>query len=60
MKCPKCKQNDDGVINSQHSPDKFSIWRERQCKNCGNRWYTQEIEDEPPVSIYEIAKENRK
>lgn len=56
MKCPKCGSRESGVLASRLTQDGFSIWRERKCKQCEHRWYTQEIEDEPMFKFSDLSR----
>jgi transcriptional repressor NrdR len=42
MRCPKCGENDDKVIDSRQSRDNSSIRRRRVCLICGFRFTTYE------------------
>jgi len=42
MKCAKCGQAEDKVIDSRTSKDGFSIRRRRECLNCSYRFTTYE------------------
>jgi transcriptional repressor NrdR len=42
MKCPYCKAEDTGVIDSRESDDGDSTRRRRQCESCGKRFTTYE------------------
>jgi transcriptional repressor NrdR len=42
MKCPYCKADDTGVIDSRLSEDGDSVRRRRQCEECGKRFTTYE------------------
>ncbi len=42
MKCPKCGNIDDKVIDSRQSKDGLSIRRRRECLECGYRFTTYE------------------
>jgi transcriptional repressor NrdR len=47
MRCPKCGQQDDKVIDSRSSKEGSTIRRRRECLHCGNRFTTyEEIEHE--------------
>ncbi len=42
MKCPYCKAEDTGVIDSRLSEDGDSVRRRRECEECGKRFTTYE------------------
>jgi transcriptional repressor NrdR len=42
MKCPYCKADDTGVIDSRLSEDGDTVRRRRECKACGKRFTTYE------------------
>jgi transcriptional repressor NrdR len=42
MKCPYCKAEDTGVIDSRLSDDGDTVRRRRECKECGKRFTTYE------------------
>jgi transcriptional repressor NrdR len=42
MKCPYCKADDTGVIDSRLSEDGASVRRRRECEECGKRFTTYE------------------
>ncbi|MCC6474953.1 MAG: transcriptional repressor NrdR [Burkholderiales bacterium] len=42
MKCPYCKAEDTGVIDSRLSDDGDSVRRRRECAECGKRFTTYE------------------
>jgi transcriptional repressor NrdR len=42
MKCPYCKAEDTGVIDSRLSEDGDTVRRRRECKACGKRFTTYE------------------
>ena len=48
MRCPRCKQDDDRVVDSRTSSDGTVIRRRRECLRCYLRYTTYErIEDTP-------------
>jgi transcriptional repressor NrdR len=52
MRCPKCGNQDDKVIDSRASREGSTIRRRRQCLNCSNRITTyEEIEHEGLVVV---------
>jgi transcriptional repressor NrdR len=42
LKCPYCKADDTGVIDTRVSEDGDSIRRRRECERCGKRFTTYE------------------
>ena len=42
MKCPYCKADDTGVVDSRLSDDGNSVRRRRECHECGKRFTTYE------------------
>ena len=55
MKCPYCKAEDTGVVDSRLSEDGDSVRRRRQCQECGKRFTTYErVELQMPM----IVKQN--
>jgi transcriptional repressor NrdR len=47
MRCPKCGQQDDKVIDSRSSREGATIRRRRECLSCGQRFTTyEELEHE--------------
>ncbi|HEY5234437.1 MAG TPA: transcriptional regulator NrdR [Verrucomicrobiae bacterium] len=47
MRCPKCGDQDDKVIDSRASREGATIRRRRQCARCGHRFTTyEEVEHE--------------
>ena len=42
MRCPKCRHQDDKVIDSRTSSDGAVIRRRRECLKCGHRFTTYE------------------
>jgi transcriptional repressor NrdR len=52
MRCPKCGNQDDKVIDSRASKEGSTIRRRRECLGCGNRFTTyEEIEHEGLVIV---------
>ncbi len=43
MRCPKCEQIDDKVIDTRVSKEGESIRRRRECLGCGHRFTTYEM-----------------
>ncbi len=55
MRCPFCKAEDTGVIDSRLSEDGDSVRRRRECQECGKRFTTYErVELQLPM----IVKQN--
>ena len=55
MKCPYCKAEDTGVVDSRLSDDGDSVRRRRECQACGKRFTTYErVELQMPM----IVKQN--
>jgi len=55
MKCPYCKTDNTGVIDSRLSDDGDSVRRRRECQECGKRFTTYErVELQMPM----IVKQN--
>ena len=55
MKCPFCKLDDTGVVDSRLSEDGDSVRRRRECQECGKRFTTYErVELQMPM----IVKQN--
>lgn len=43
MRCPKCADQDDKVIDSRSSREGATIRRRRECLKCGHRYTTYEV-----------------
>jgi len=55
MKCPYCKADNTGVVDSRLSEDGDSVRRRRECQDCGKRFTTYErVELQMPM----IVKQN--
>lgn len=55
MKCPYCKADNTGVVDSRLSEDGDSVRRRRECQGCGKRFTTYErVELQMPM----IVKQN--
>ena len=55
MKCPYCKADNTGVVDSRLSEDGDSVRRRRECEGCGKRFTTYErVELQMPM----IVKQN--
>jgi transcriptional repressor NrdR len=55
MKCPYCKSENTGVIDSRLSDDGESVRRRRQCEDCGKRFTTYERTE---LSMPMVVKSN--
>jgi len=42
MRCPKCKADNDRVVDSRESVDALTVRRRRECLTCGARFTTYE------------------
>ncbi len=51
MKCPFCRKDNDRVIDSRSSQDRFAIRRRRECLACQQRYTTYERIEETTVKI---------
>ncbi len=51
MTCPKCKQNDDRVLDSRSNQPATAIRRRRECNLCGYRFTSYEKIEEKPLII---------
>ncbi len=51
MRCPKCHQDDDKVIDSRASRDGSSIRRRRVCNQCEHRFTTYETVEPGDLTI---------
>ncbi len=51
MRCPFCRIDNDRVIDSRASEDKFSIRRRRECLSCKRRYTTYERLEEMNVKV---------
>jgi transcriptional repressor NrdR len=58
MRCPKCANQDDKVIDSRASREGTTIRRRRQCANCGHRYTTYEQVEE--VLLMVIKRDGRR
>jgi transcriptional repressor NrdR len=43
MRCPRCDQDDDKVVDSRQSREGDAIRRRRECLDCGHRFTTYEM-----------------
>lgn len=44
MDCPKCAGKQVFIIDSRAKTD--HVWRRRECRDCGYRWNTVEVEQD--------------
>ena len=51
MKCPKCGNDDDKVLDSRSSKEGAAIRRRRECLHCGVRFTTHEEIDRDEVTV---------
>ena len=51
MKCPKCQNDDDKVLDSRGARDGAAIRRRRECLKCGYRFTTYEEIDRDEVQV---------
>ena len=51
MKCPKCGNDDDKVLDSRTAKDGAAIRRRRECLKCGHRFTTHEEIDRDEVTV---------
>ncbi len=51
MICPKCKKDNDKVIESRPNKDGTSIRRRRECLECGYRFTSYERIENRPISV---------
>ena len=51
MRCPRCSEIDDKVVDSRSSEEGTSIRRRRECLNCGRRFTTYERLEEVPFVV---------
>lgn len=51
MKCPKCENMEDKVIDSRMSGEGLSIRRRRECAKCGTRFTTYEYVEKAPLMV---------
>ena len=51
MKCPKCLEDNDKVLDSRSARDGAAIRRRRECMSCGNRFTTYEEIDRDEVIV---------
>jgi len=58
MKCPRCKKDDDKVLDSRVVREGAAIRRRRECLQCGGRFTTYEEIDRDEVHV--IKKDGRR
>ena len=51
MKCPKCGNDDDKVLDSRAARDGAAIRRRRECAKCGHRFTTYEEIDRDELIV---------
>ena len=51
MKCPKCGQSSDKVLDSRTARDGAAIRRRRECLGCGHRYTTYEEIDRDEIMV---------
>jgi len=52
MRCPRCKEDDDRVIDSRSAREGMAVRRRRECLRCGERFTTFEaVEDKPYLVV---------
>ncbi len=51
MKCPKCGNDDDKVLDSRAAREGAAIRRRRECLSCGHRFTTYEEIDRDEVMV---------
>lgn len=51
MRCPLCQYIGTRVLDSRPVNDAKSIRRRRECEDCGNRFTTFEMVEEPPLLV---------
>lgn len=51
MRCPKCKKDNDRVVDSRSAGDGTVIRRRRECLECDQRFTTYERLDEEPLRV---------
>ena len=51
MKCPRCKQDNDRVVDSRAASDGSAIRRRRECLDCYLRYTTYERVEDTPLRV---------
>lgn len=44
--CPKCKKDNNKVVDSRVPDGEEHVWRRRHCLSCSKRWNTVEVPEE--------------
>jgi len=57
MRCQRCKQDDDRVVDSRTSGDGRAIRRRRECLSCGLRYTTYERVETTPLRVVKKSGE---
>lgn len=52
MRCPKCADNNDKVLESRSFDDNNTVRRRRECLNCGHRYTSYERIEIKPIKIH--------
>ncbi len=57
MKCPRCKQDNDRVVDSRAAADGGAIRRRRECLECFLRYTTYERVEDTPLRVIKKSGE---
>ena len=57
MKCPRCKQDNDRVVDSRSAGDGAAIRRRRECLDCYLRYTTYERVEDTPLRVIKKSGE---
>ena len=57
MRCPRCAEDDDRVVDSRTSADGSVIRRRRECLKCFMRFTTYERIEETPLRVIKKSGE---
>ncbi len=57
MKCPRCKQDNDRVVDSRAAADGSAIRRRRECLDCYLRYTTYERVEDTPLRVVKKSGE---
>ena len=57
MKCPRCKQDNDRVVDSRSASDGAAIRRRRECLECYLRYTTYERVEDTPLRVIKKSGE---
>src|SRR6185295_19767533 len=57
MKCPRCKQDNDRVVDSRAAGEGSAIRRRRECLECYLRYTTYERIEETPLRVIKKSGE---